>query len=169
MTRTAKLLAAGCFVLATVAACGSQAVSTGSGGPGGASLTEAPSASPPVVTTPPPVNTTTQPVPSQPRSPVPPGQVDAQGTTPPNGVSVTKDGMFVVFNAAQSGCEHVTAALLSQTSAVVTIQVRTTVVNHGGQVCPMIVRLVPLTVHLSEPLGGRHVAFQHVRATTSGN
>ncbi len=171
MTRTGKLLAAGCFVLATVAACGSQAVSTGSGGTGGASLTVAPPATTPVpITTPPPVNTTTQPVPSQPRSPVPAGQIQtANVQPPPNAVSVTKDGRFVVFNAAQSGCEHVTAALSGQTTAAVTIQVRTTIVNHGGQVCPMIVRLVPLTVPLSSPLGSRHVVFEHVQAISSGN
>lgn len=164
MTRTGKLIAAGCFVLATVAACGSQSVSTGGGTPA-ASLTEAPSPT----TTPPPVNTTTQPVPSQPRSAVPAGQVEVRSGAAPHAVSVTQDGRFVVFDVAQSGCEHVTAALAGQSATAVTIEVRTTVVNHGGQLCPMIIREVPLTVPLSAPLAARHVVFEHVQAISSGH
>lgn len=166
MTRTGKLIAAGCFVLATVAACGSQAVPTAGTAPA-ASLTEAPT--PTTTTTAPPVNTTTQPVPSQPRSAVPAGQVEVRNGTAPHAVSVTRDGRFVVFDAAQSGCEHVTAVLAGQSATAVTIEVRTTVVNHGGQLCPMIIREVPLTVPLSAPLGARHVVFEHVQAISSGN
>jgi hypothetical protein len=103
------------------------------------------------------------PVPKLPRVPVPPGQVHSGGmTTPPAGVQVTKDGKQVVFDVEQSGCQHITGQATSQTATSVAIQVVDTITSHGGQVCPMIVRQVPVTVALNAPLGNRTIVFSSV-------
>jgi hypothetical protein len=101
------------------------------------------------------------PVPSGALVPVPAGQLKTGGmSAPPQGVEVT--GNDVVFNAEQSGCQVITAQATSQTATQVTIQVITTNTGRGNQMCPMIVRVVPVVAQLSAPLGNRTIVFQAV-------
>ncbi|HEY3747668.1 MAG TPA: hypothetical protein VGL80_00610 [Pseudonocardiaceae bacterium] len=179
MRKSAGLLVGASFALLTIAACGAQTVATGSGGPSIAISNPGTPATPPAPTTTPVVTapmtvpatgTATKPavppvlpVPKLPRVPVPPGQVHSGGmTTPPAGVQVTKDGKQVVFDVEQSGCQHITGQATSQTATSVAIQVVDTITSHGGQVCPMIVRQVPVTVALNAPLGNRTIVFSSV-------
>jgi hypothetical protein len=178
MRKSVGLLVGASFALLTIAACGAQTVATGSGGPsiaisnpGTPSAAPIPVTSTPVVTAPmtvPVTGTATKappvlPLPKLPRTPVPPGQVHSGGmATPPAGVQVTKDGKQVVFDVEQSGCQHITGQATSQTSTSVAIQVVDTITSHGGQVCPMIVRQVPVTVALNAPLGNRTIVFSSV-------
>lgn len=179
------LLAAGLFVvLGAVAACQSGT----SGAAAGASLDVAPSTPsitgsapvPPTGTSPPVAGAPTSappaggapasihpptalPVPSQPRIPVPPGEVDSRGmVNPPVNVQVTQDGRYVVFGAEQAGCQVITAQATAQTATQVTIVVNTRSTHTGTQMCPMIVRQVYVTVQLSAPLNGRTIVFQGV-------
>lgn len=168
-TALARLIVGGCLVLATVAACGSRAAAGGSGGP---VLTESPRPHPSVLTQPavPAPDTTVVTVPTGPGSEVPTSKLRAIGpTAPPRGVQVSQDGRSITFGAAQAGCQHVSAALLSQTATAVTIQIRRVTTNSGGQVCPMIVREVPLSVRLSAPLGDRKVVFEGAQPITSNH
>jgi hypothetical protein len=104
---------------------------------------------------------TTVPAPPAGRVPVPAGQINTAGmNAPPQGVEVT--GNDVVFNAEQSGCQVITAQATTQTATQVTIQVITTNTSKGNQMCPMIVRVVPVVAHLNAPLGSRTIVFQAV-------
>jgi hypothetical protein len=93
--------------------------------------------------------------------PVPAGQLNT-GTmnAPPLGVEAA--GNDVMFNAEQSGCQVITAQTTTQTATQVTIQVITTNTSKGNQMCPMIVRVVPVVAQLSAPLGSRTIVFQAV-------
>jgi hypothetical protein len=179
MKKSAGLLVGASFALLTVAACGAQTVGTASGGPSisistpGTSPVSVPMPasvpSTPVVTAPMTVPVTgtkappVLPLPKLPRVPVPPAQVHSGGmSVPPAGVQVTKDGKQVVFDVEQSGCQHITGQATSQTATTVSIQVVDTITSHGGQVCPMIVRQVPVTVALNAPLGNRTIVFSSV-------
>jgi hypothetical protein len=179
--RTGRVLATACFVVLAAAACGSP--SSGSAGAGSAGATLGTSASQPPSTTTAPTTTTTTPatpvpivgqppvngtpstvpVPPLPRTPVPPGQIDSGGmANPPEGVQVTDNGLDVVFNAEQSGCQVITAQTTAQTATRVTIQVVTTSTSNGNQMCPMIVRMVPVVAQLGNPLASRTILFQGV-------
>ncbi|HEX5114010.1 MAG TPA: hypothetical protein VFW65_02310 [Pseudonocardiaceae bacterium] len=176
MTRTVATLAAvACGVLVTLAACGSPAESAGSGsgphigiaapsavggvppsavGSGNQSFRPAP----PVMTVVPPGQAAP---PAGKATTVPSGQIDASHvTSPPGGVKAA--GREVMFNAGQAGCQQITGQVAAQTAKAVTVDVVTTNTSHGGQVCPMIVRLVPVTVTLAAPLGDRTLVFQQV-------
>jgi hypothetical protein len=183
--RTGRVLAAAGFVLLAAVACGSQDSAAGTGG-GSGTLTTAsvPATLPTKIGTPsgpmspptgiitgqpvPPPGTgsgrpTIIPVPNGPRSPVPPGQISSGGmTNPPQGVQVTSDGRYLVFNAEQSGCQQITAQAAAQTAAMVTVQVVTTNTSKGNQVCPMIVRNVQVVAQLNAPLKARKIVFQGV-------
>ncbi|HEX5405351.1 MAG TPA: hypothetical protein VFX16_24000 [Pseudonocardiaceae bacterium] len=167
------------LALLTVAACGAQTPSSTTGGgtlaiaPAAPSSAPAPVTTTPVVTAPMTVPTTAPaagttppvivPLPKPQHTPVPPAQVHNSGkSVPPTGVQATKDGKQVVFVVEQSGCQHITGQVTSQTSTSVAILVVTTITSHAGQVCPMIVRQVPVTVTLSAPLGSRTIVFSSV-------
>lgn len=164
--RTGQLLVTACFVVLAAAACGTAGSATA--GAGGATLgTTTPAVTTVLPPTPVPAppggggRTSTVPVPSGARVPVPAGQLDT-GTmnAPPQGVEVT--GNDVVFNAEESGCQLITAQATTQTATRVTIQVITTNTGKGNQMCPMIVRVVPVVAHLNAPLGSRTIVFQAV-------
>jgi hypothetical protein len=166
--RTGQLLVTACFVVLAAAACSTAGSATA--GSGGATLgTTAPAVTstvvPPTPVPAPPAGgghtTTTVPAPGGARVPVPAGQINnGSMNTPPLGVEVT--GNDVVFNAEQSGCQVITAQATTQTATQVTIQVITTNTSKGNQMCPMIVRVVPVVAHLNAPLGGRTIVFQAV-------
>lgn len=169
MTRTVATLAAvACGVLVTLAACGSPAESAGTGS--GPSIGIAPSAVgsvPPSIVNggttfrPAPPSAVAPPAPAGKATTVPSGQIDASHvTSPPSGVKAA--GSQVTFNAGQAGCQQVTGQVAAQTAKAVTVDVVTTNTSHGGEVCPMIVRLVPVTVTLAAPLGDRTLVFQQV-------
>jgi hypothetical protein len=181
--RTGRVLVAAGFVLLTAAACGSQSGAAGAGAGGtspSVTLGTTAAAPPSTVTSPPgtpptgvvtggPVTPpgkgmpTALPVPDQPKTAVPPGQISSGGmANPPQGVQVTSDGRYLVFNAEQSGCEQITAQTATQTTSLVTVQVITTNTSKGGQVCPMIVREVPVVAQLAAPLKTRKIVFQGV-------
>jgi hypothetical protein len=176
--RTGKVLVTACFVVLAAAACGaptggsasagstlvtsigttSSAPSTTSTAPTTPITTPGKPVAPPIVAPP-----TAIPVPTLPRSAVPPGQISSVGmTNPPQGVQVTNNGLDVVFNAEQSGCQQITAQVQSQTSTTVTVLVVTTVTSRGGQMCPMIVRDVQVAAQLGTPLGNRKLVFTAV-------
>jgi hypothetical protein len=167
--RTGQLLVTACFVVLVAAACGTAGSATaGSGATLGTSSPGATTTAPPIVPPTPVVappaggtGTSTVPVPAGARVPVPAGQVKTGGlSAPPQGVEVT--GNDVVFNAEESGCQVITAQATSQTATQVTIQVITTNTGRGNQMCPMIVRVVPVVAQLNAPLGSRTIVFQAV-------
>ncbi len=103
------------------------------------------------------------PIPSQPRTTVPAGQIQSGSmTNPPRNVQVSSDGRYIVFTAEQAGCELITAQATTQTPAQVTIQVTTTSNRRGTQMCPMIVREVYVVVQLAAPLAARTIVFQGI-------
>jgi hypothetical protein len=176
MRKSTGLLVSAGFALLTVAACGARTQATGSSGPSIAISTPGTSSAAPTSVTSTPVVTapmtvpvtgtktpTVLPLPGLPRTPVPPGQVHSGGmAVPPAGVQVTKDGKQVVFDVEQSGCQHFTGQVTSQTASSVAIQVVDNITSHSGQACPMIVRQVPITVALAAPLGSRTIEFSSV-------
>lgn len=158
-------MAAACFVVLTAAACGGTNATAGSGSVLSTSDRVTAKA------------TTTDTAPSSPsqapatappaggRTTVPAGQINASGmVAPPQGVQVTDDGKFVVFNAEQSGCQKISAQTTAQTATQVTIQVITTNTSQGNQMCPMIVRVVQVSAPLNAPLGTRTIVFQTLSA-----
>jgi hypothetical protein len=159
--RTGQLFVAACFVVLTAAACGgtSGSATAGSGDVLSTGAT-------PVATTtaaPPTVPTTNAAPPAGDRTPVPAGQISAAGmSAPPQGVELASGGRDVVFNAEEAGCQQITSQVTAQTATQVTIQVITTNTSKGNQMCPMIVRVVPVTAQLAAPLGGRTIVFQAV-------
>lgn len=109
----------------------------------------APKATPPV---------TQAPVPAGARTPVPRSQMTWTGLKSPP-LMVSQSGVDVVFVAGQAGCQQVTAHAQTQSPTSVTINVISTVVSHGTQMCPMYVRELPLVVQLTQPLGQRALRF----------
>ncbi|HEX3650661.1 MAG TPA: hypothetical protein VHV49_19730 [Pseudonocardiaceae bacterium] len=172
MRRTVGTLAAvACGALVALAACGSPAGTAGSGsGP-----TIGVAAPTPVGQVPPAVSDIpTSPAPSSPpgtaqggipgagkATDVPKAQVDTSHVrTPPVGVQAA--GRKVMFSVGQAGCQDVSGQVTAQTATAVTVNVVTTTTNHAGEVCPMIVREVPVTVTLAAPLGSRTLVFGQV-------
>jgi hypothetical protein len=163
--RTGQLLVTACFVVLAAAACGTAGSATaGSGATLGTSSPAVTTTAPPTPVVVPPAGgagTSTLPVPAGGRVPVPAGQLNTGGmNAPPQGVETT--GNDVVFNAEESGCQVITAQATSQTATQVTIQVITTNTGRGNQMCPMIVRVVPVVAQLNAPLGSRKIVFQAV-------
>ncbi|HVV23908.1 MAG TPA: hypothetical protein VHF06_31030 [Pseudonocardiaceae bacterium] len=97
------------------------------------------------------------------RTPVPPGEINSAGmVNPPQGVQVSSDGRYIIFQAEQSGCQRISAQATTQTATSVTILVTTTNTQKAHQMCPMIVRQVVVTAALNAPLNGRTIIFQGV-------
>lgn len=175
MTRTVGTLAAvACGALVALAACGPQARPTGSGSEPALTTTPAVGFAPtsPVGSVPASIVGTTPPAgppsPAGPPTPaggkataVPRGQIDTSHmAAPPGGVKA--GGRQVTFQVGQSGCQHVTGQVAAQTAKAVTIDVVVTTNARSGQMCPMIVREVPVTVTLAAPLGDRTLTFEQV-------
>lgn len=101
-------------------------------------------------------------VPLPPYTNVPPGQVHVVGTSPqqPTAVQTAEGGRILIFHEEQAGCEQVTAQVVGQNANQVNVDVTVSSSAGGGRMCPMIVRVVPVTAALSAPLGDRTVVFQ---------
>jgi hypothetical protein len=93
---------------------------------------------------------------------VPSNQIDvsAMPTEQPTAVQTAEGGRIVIFHAEQAGCQSVAAQVLSQSSTKVVVDMVVTSSAGAGKVCPMIVRVVPVTVSLTAPLGSRTLVFQ---------
>jgi hypothetical protein len=178
---SAALLTGVTAIALTIAACGPTAASS-SGAPGSISTSASPAtgtAQPPMtssgspkapVSSPPqganpPVGTVPQGggtlVPLPPYTPVPPSQVIINGTAPqqPSAVQTAEGGRVLIFHEEQAGCEQVTAQVVGQDANQVVVDVTLSSSASAGRMCPMIVRVVPVTVALQAPLGSRKVVF----------
>lgn len=182
---SAALLTGATVVALTIAACGPTSAS--SGAPGSISTSATPStttsappisssgspndpnhSSPPNGATPPvgtvpvgaPGNGTLVPLP--PYTPVPPGQIKVidMVAQQPNAVQTAEGGKVLIFHEEQAGCQQVTAQLAGQNADQVIVNVTVSSNSTAGRMCPMIVRVVPVTVTLAAPLGSRLVVFQ---------
>ncbi|HEY4454979.1 MAG TPA: hypothetical protein VGN81_11760 [Pseudonocardiaceae bacterium] len=101
-------------------------------------------------------------VPLPPYTNVPASQVKVVGMAPqqPTGVQTAEGGRILIFHEEQAGCEQVTAQVAGQDANQVMINVTRDSSAGAGRMCPMIVRVVPITAALSAPLGTRTVVFQ---------
>ncbi len=101
-------------------------------------------------------------VPLPPYTPVPSSQIRVVGTAAqqPAGVQTAEGGRMLIFHEEQAGCQQVTAQLAGQNANQVVIDVTVSSTATAGRMCPMIIRVVPVTVQLSAPLGSRTVVFQ---------
>ncbi len=180
--RTVAALVGMAALTLAVAACGPEAASGSSGStastapatstaPGSSTgPTSAPPAPPPnagVPVTSAPGSGTSAPgqgtmVPLPPYTQVPAGQISETGmsTEAPTAVQTAEGGRIVIFHAEQSGCQTVDAQVLGQSSTQVVIGLVINSSAGAGRVCPMIVRVVPVTATLSAPLGSRTLVFQ---------
>jgi hypothetical protein len=93
---------------------------------------------------------------------VPPGQISVVGlpAQQPTAVQTAEGGRILIFHEEQAGCEQVTAQVAGQNPSQVIINVTVTSSAGVGRMCPMIVRVVPVTATLAAPLGDRKVIFQ---------
>jgi hypothetical protein len=162
-------MVAAAFVLLTAGACASPAtVTTG----GQVLSTSAPAAvhgsataAPPAARVSPPMApVSTVPIvalPPQPGSAVPASQIDTSGMTgtAPDSVQTTDGGTVVVFSREMSGCQKLSAQVTEQSATRVAILAITTTTSTAGQMCPMLVREVPVAVRLGAPLGNRTIVF----------
>ena len=181
---SAALLTGATAVALTIAACGPTAAS--SGAPGSISTSASPtttasapassSGSPSDPTHNSPPNGATLPVgtvpvgepgsgtlvPLPPYTPVPSSQISVVGmpAQQPSGVQTAEGGRVLIFHEEQAGCQQVTAQLAAQNASQVVVDVTVATTSTAGRMCPMIVRVVPVTVGLSAPLGNRTVVFQ---------
>jgi hypothetical protein len=101
-------------------------------------------------------------VPLPPYTNVPAGQIKVVGTAPqqPTAVQTAEGGRVLIFHEEQAGCEKVTAQVAAQDADQVMVDVTRDTSGSAGRMCPMIVRVVPITATLSAPLGTRTVVFQ---------
>ncbi|HEY2694854.1 MAG TPA: hypothetical protein VGJ45_05255 [Pseudonocardiaceae bacterium] len=101
-------------------------------------------------------------VPLPPYTNVPDSQVKVVGMAPqqPTAVQTAEGGRILIFHEEQAGCERVTAQVAGQDANQVTVDVTRDSSGSAGRMCPMIVRVVPITAALSAPLGTRTVVFQ---------
>jgi len=81
-------------------------------------------------------------------------------TEQPTAVQTAEGGRIVMFHAEQAGCQQVAAQVLGQSSTQVVVDLVITSSAGAGKVCPMIVRVIPVTATLSAPLGSRTLVFQ---------
>ncbi len=101
-------------------------------------------------------------VPLPPYTPVPSSQISVVGmpAQQPSGVQTAEGGRVLIFHEEQAGCQQVTAQLAGQGASQVVVDVTVASPTTAGRMCPMIVRVVPVTVVLSAPLGNRTIVFQ---------
>lgn len=101
-------------------------------------------------------------VPLPPYTTVPASQIKVVGMAPqqPTAVQTAEGGRVLIFHEEQAGCDKVTAQVAGQDSGQVMIDVTRDSSGSAGRMCPMIVRVVPITAMLSAPLGTRTVVFQ---------
>jgi hypothetical protein len=101
-------------------------------------------------------------VPLPPYTNVPASQVKVVGMAPqqPTAVQTAEGGRILIFHEEQAGCEKVTAQVAGQDANQVMVDVTRDSSGSAGRMCPMIVRVVPITAALSAPLGTRTVVFQ---------
>jgi hypothetical protein len=101
-------------------------------------------------------------VPLPPYTPVPSSQISVVGlpAQQPSGVQTAEGGRVLIFHEEQAGCQQVTAQLAGQGPSQVVVDVTVASTTTAGRMCPMIVRVVPVTVVLSAPLGNRTIVFQ---------
>jgi hypothetical protein len=101
-------------------------------------------------------------VPLPPYTPVPSSQISVVGmpAQQPSGVQTAEGGRVLIFHEEQAGCQQVTAQLAGQGASQVVVDVTVASPTTAGRMCPMIVRVVPVTVALSAPLGNRTIVFQ---------
>lgn len=101
-------------------------------------------------------------VPLPPYTNVPASQIKVIGMAPqqPTAVQTAEGGKVLIFHEEQAGCERVTAQVAAQDASQVVIDVTRDTSAGAGRMCPMIVRVVPITAVLSAPLGTRTVVFQ---------
>lgn len=92
---------------------------------------------------------------------VPQSQVDDSGVAQGSSRQVwTSDGGRAVGTLAeQAGCATVSGEVAEQ-SAIRVVMVLVTHDSGSGRVCPMIVRNIPVMVHLNAPLGTRTVVLR---------
>ena len=101
-------------------------------------------------------------VPLPPYASVPAGQIKVIGmpAQQPSAVQTAEGGRILIFHEEQAGCEQVSAQVAGQDANQVMINVTQDTSAGAGKMCPMIVRVVPITAALSAPLGTRTVVFQ---------
>ena len=183
---SAALLAGATVVALSIAACGPTAASSGAPGSVSTSASATTSTAPPPPTsssgspknptTTSPPNAGSQPVgtvpgspgsggtlvPLPPYTPVPQSQISVVGTPAqqPSAVQTAEGGKILIFHEEQAGCEQVTAQVAGQNASQVMIDVTVSSSAGAGRMCPMIVRVVPVTAALSAPLGNRTIVFQ---------
>jgi hypothetical protein len=96
--------------------------------------------------------------------PVPASQID--GSRLPQGypreVFTGNGGMLLSIKAEQGGCGHVSAAAVEQTAQRVVVDLVQSP-PETGQMCPMYIREVVISVGLSAPLGARTVVLEAAR------
>lgn len=183
---SAALLTGVTAIALTIAACGPTAASS-SGASGSISTSatasptttttppptssgspKAPVASPPQGGTPPVVGSVPQGggtlVPLPPYTPVPQSQIIVNGASPqqPSAVQTAEGGRVLIFHEEQAGCQQVTAQVIGQDANQVIVDVTVSSSAGAGRMCPMIVRVVPVTVALNAPLGSRKVVFNQL-------
>jgi hypothetical protein len=92
---------------------------------------------------------------------VPVSQIDASGLPAgyPQEVYTGNAGTVLSIRAEQSGCGQVSAAPVEQSAQRVVIDLVETQ-GHPGQMCPMHIREVVVSVPLSAPLGARTVVLK---------
>jgi hypothetical protein len=101
-------------------------------------------------------------VPLPPYTNVPASQIKIIGlpAQQPSAVQTAEGGRILIFHEEQAGCEQVSAQVAAQTASQVTVNVTQNTSAGAGRMCPMIVRVVPVTAALAAPLGTRTVVFQ---------
>jgi hypothetical protein len=118
------------------------------------------SAPPPASTTVPP---NTGPVTVTPGSgtAVPSARIDSSAIPggPPSQVWTQDNGTVVGLVVEQSGCDHVSIQVTEQTATTVVLTIVHTA-GRPGEMCPMIVREVPVGARLSAPLGNRQLVLR---------
>ncbi|WP_143047133.1 hypothetical protein [Amycolatopsis xylanica] len=128
-----KLIGTG-LILVAVTACASHAATTGNPDEGGG---------PTIETTAPPVS-----------GPVPAPQIDAAALPPEYPKNVTTAGNDLLIKAEEGGCEKLRATVIEQTEQKVAVRL-VKLDTRPGEMCPMYIREVTLTVTLDKPLGQR--------------
>lgn len=96
------------------------------------------------------------------RTPVPASQVTVRDLPPgASGRAWTADGGRTVGTTVEvKGCERASARVAGQSAQRVVMAVGIMKTQHRGQMCPMIISNVILTIHLDAPLGHRHLVLQ---------
>ncbi|MFD8499996.1 hypothetical protein [Amycolatopsis sp. NPDC059657] len=86
--------------------------------------------------------------------PVPTPQIDAAALPPEYPKNVTTAGNDLLIKAEEGGCEKLRATVIEQTEQRVAVRL-VKLDTRPGEMCPMYIREVTLTVTLDKPLGQR--------------